>query len=178
MKDSLAASRYAGALFRLALEANELEKIDGDFLKLTGLLDRHPEISHLVLNSTISRAEKEDFLDKVFQSEISRTLINLVKVLIRKKRFGQIRGIQEHFHKLFEKKRGIREVEVITASPLSPANEAKLKKALQARLKAEIVLTSGTDPSILGGMILRFDGTEMNTSFKNRLSELRQILIH
>ena len=178
MKNYLAASRYARALLELALQSDELEKIDRDFLKLTELLDRHPEISHLVLNSTIPPAEKEDFLDKVFHAEVSRLLINLVKVLIRKKRFAQIREIQERYHELFEKKRGIQEVRVITALPLSNAGEEKLKKALQHKLKAEIRLLGETDPSILGGMILRFDGTEVNTSFRNRLAELRQILIH
>lgn len=177
MTDYRASLRYSRALVEVAAERKELERADSDFHKVIGLLDRHPEISHLVLNSTISYEEKEDFLHKIFGPEISPTLLDFLKVLLRKKRFGQIGDIQSLFHRLCEKRRGIQEVRVITASPLTEAGEAKLKKALQGRLKAEIRLLAETDPAILGGMILRFDGTEVNTSFKYRLSEMRQILI-
>lgn len=176
MKDTQAPIRYARALLELALEGGQLSELDADFRKLTGLLDRHPEISHLVQNSTLSAGEKEDFLDKVFGGEISQSLIHGLKVIIRKNRFNQIREIQEAFHRLAEKEQGICEVRVITARPLQAAPATKLRLALQQKLKAEVRLLQETDPSLIGGMVLRFDGTEINTSFKNRLSELRQKL--
>ena len=177
MIDLKAAHRYARAFFQLSDQRSELQTIDQDFIKLCGLLDKHPEISHLVLNSTISRVEKEDFIDKVMGQDISKLLINFVKLLIRKKRFDGIRSIQKEFHSLYEKKKGIQEVVVVTAVPLSPSNEEKLKSVLKKKLHAEIRLVAEIDPAMIGGIILRMAGKEINTSFQGRLFEIRQKLM-
>ena len=46
--------RYASALFDLALSLGQTEIVDRDLRRVCELLAKHPEISHLVLNSTIS----------------------------------------------------------------------------------------------------------------------------
>ena len=177
MMDLNVARRYSRALLEFAGKSVDLDALEKNFIHLITLLDQHPEITHLVLNSTISQAEKEDFVDKVFASDITRVLIQFIKVLIKKRRFQEVRLIQEEFHKLYEKKRGLQEVRVITASPLSQSSEKKLSAVLKTKLRSEIRLIPETDPSILGGLILRFNGTEIDASYKNRLAELRQKLM-
>ena len=177
MIDQRAVSRYANALFQFAKAKKELEKIDKYFLEIRNLVSRHPEISHLLLNSTISRTEKEDFLDKIVPSKISRTLLHFLKVLIKKRRFQELLPIQEEFHRLFEKSQGVQEVTAISTTPLSASNERKLCSVLKKKLRSEIRLIPKTDPKLIGGLILRFDGTEINASFRDRLHEIRQKLM-
>ena len=176
MKDHRAVSRYAKALFELAGERQELETLDRDFLHVRQLVEQHPEITHLVSNSTLALTEKEDFLEKIMPSETSKTLVCFLKVLMKKRRFKELPLIQEEFRRAFEKKRGIQEVKVVAADRLSPANEEKLRRVLNRKLKAEIRLVAEIDPDLIGGLILRFDGTEMNASFKGRLEQMRQRL--
>ena len=64
MVDSGASGRYAHALFGLAKEKGQLDQVGKEFIEVIRLIDQHKEISHLVLNSTISRAEVEDFIGK------------------------------------------------------------------------------------------------------------------
>ncbi|MBI3313662.1 MAG: ATP synthase F1 subunit delta [Candidatus Omnitrophica bacterium] len=175
--DLSAARRYAAALFNLAVERKVLEKVEKDFFRVIELLKQHPEISSLVSNFTVAQAEKEDFIDKVFPRDMERLLLYFLKVLTHKKRFTEISAIQEQFHLLFEKKAGIQEVHVITAVTLSEKNKEKLISVLEKRFKSEIRLALKTDAKILGGMILRFDGKEINGGYKNRLHEIRQKLI-
>ncbi len=175
--DSTAISRYARALFNLAEGKNELPKTAQDLEAALELVRHYPEISHLVLNSTISQSEKEDFIDKVFPADMSRMVLQLIKILIKKKRFKQLDLLRKSFQKLFEKKQGIQEVAAITAVPLHPATEEKLRQALKRIFRSEIRLTTQQDPSILGGFILRFDGQEIDGSYQNRLEEIRQRLM-
>lgn len=175
--DLSAARRYAHALFGLAGEREILDKVEKDFIRTAGLLKQHPEISSLVSNFTVSHEEKEDFIDKVFPQDMERLLIYFLKVLSRKRRFAEVFTIQAEFHRLFEKKSGIQEVRVVTAAALSEENKEKLTAALEKRFQSKIRLIAQTDAKILGGMILDFDGKEINAGYKNRLEELRQKLI-
>ncbi len=176
MADSLAVNRYARALLNLAEERGQLKEADLAMEQAAQIVDRHPEIRHLVLNSTISADEKEDFLGKVFPESFNRLVLDFLKVLVRKKRFRNLKDIQQVFRRLYEIRQGIKEVTVITAVALSPENEDRLTKMLAVRLKAEIKLVTRVDASLLGGMILQFDGNEINGSYKSRLNEARQIL--
>ena len=180
MIDHKAGIRYARALFGLAAEGRELDEIEREFIRVRGLVEHHPEITHLVLNSTISAGEKEDFIEKVLSEKgrrFSPLLLNFLKVLIKKRRFKELVVVQEEFHRLYERKKGIREVRAITAVPLSRVNEDKLRAVLKKRLQSEIRLVTETDPDILGGLILRFDDGEIDASFRSRLAELKQKLM-
>ena len=174
-----AAVRYANAFFSLASERGELEQIEKDFIRVRELVVRHPEITHLILNSTVPPLEKEDFIEKVVadQSGTQPLLIHFLKVLIKKRRFQELGTVQEEFHRLFEKKRGVQEVRVISAVPLSRANEEKLKSVLEKKFELQIRLLTETDPSLIGGFVIRFDGREINASFRSRLDEIKQKLM-
>ena len=175
--DSTAISRYTRALFQLAEKQNILGQAEKDLSKVCELVRQHPEISHLVLNSTIAQAEKEDFIEKVFPAQTSKLVVEFLKVLVKKKRFSELLWIQKEFHRLYEKKQGIQEVKAITAVPMSGANQEKLKAVLKRKLAREIRLVTETDPDVLGGFILQFDGMEIDAAYKTRLLEMKQILM-
>jgi F-type H+-transporting ATPase subunit delta len=176
MIDLRAVRRYSQALFELAVQSNQLDKIDDQLVALCKLVADHHEINHLVSNSTIALAEKEDFLGKIVSQDTLSLLLNFLKVLVKKRRFKELPSIQKEFHRLYEKNRKIEEVRVVTAVPLSPANAAKLEKVLGQKLKSDITLISETDPNMIGGIILRYGGQEINASFRARLENLHQLL--
>jgi len=174
--DSLAVVRYSRALLELADERGELDKTEQDLTTVCTVVRQYPEIAHLVLNTTISQAEKEDFIDKIIPSEITRLVVQFIKVLIRKGRFEELDAIQKEFHQLYESKRGIKEVTAITAVPISGQHQNRLTSVLKKKLNSEIRLTNDVDPKILGGMVLRFNHIEIDGSYSNQLAELKQHL--
>ena len=176
MIDLRAAHRYARALFELAEKENTLDAIDDQLVAVLAVVRKYPEISRLISNSTIPLAEKEDFIGKIIPENILSLLVNFLKVLIKKKRFGELSFIQETFHRLYEKKRRVEEVVVVSAVPLSGSNAARLEKLLEKKFKSDIRLDLKTDPDMIGGLILRFGGNEINASFRSRLDALRQAL--
>lgn len=177
MMGSRAASRYARALFNLALERQQRDAVDQGLSVVLDMVARHAEITHLVQNSTISQAEKEDFIEKVLPKDVPALIPLFLKLLVRKRRFLELGAIQAEFHALVEKQAGIEEVTAVTAVPLHPQAESKLKELLARKLKMQIRLLTETDPSMIGGLILRFGGREIDASFKNRLWEIKQKLM-
>ncbi len=177
MIDLRASHRYARALLELADQRNQLDLIDDQLLAVVQVVRKYPEITHLISNSTITAAEKEDFIGKIIPQDTLPLIVNFLKVLIKKKRFGELSFIQTAFHRLYEKKRRIEEVTVVSAVPLSVQASARLEKMLGKKFNTDIRLSAKTDPGMIGGLILRFGGNEINASFKSRLEGLRQELM-
>ena len=177
MKDYRAASRYARALLALAQERDALDPIERELLEAAQIVERYPEISHLIANTTVSFEEKEDFIGKILPPGSAPLLVNFLKVLIRKKRFSDLASIREIFHHLYENQKGLQRVRVESPSPLDPELEQKLVRALEKKLKKKVYLEITVNPEILGGLVLDFDGTQIDASYRTFLMELKQRLL-
>lgn len=176
MIDLRAVRRYSKALYEMSERAGTSDAIDDQFVAFKELAAKHHEISNLLSNSTISLAEKEDFVSKIVPQGTNLLLVNFLKVLVKKKRFAELRWIQEEFHRLYEKQRRVEEVTAISAVPLSEANRARLEEMLAAKLKSDIRLVTKTDPKMIGGLVIRFAGHEINAGFRSRLESIAQLL--
>ena len=176
MIDIRAVRRYTRALFELGAGAGLLNELDDQLLAVRRLVEAHPPVIRVFSNSTITFAEKEDFLKKILPAETLPLLINFLKVLIKKNRFYELFSIQEEFHRYYERKHRVEEVIAISAVALSETNTAKLRNVLEKRLNSDISLVVKTDPEMIGGLILRFGGHEINASFRSRLDSLHQLL--
>jgi len=177
MTDPRAAGRYAHALFNLAEEDSSLERVDREFSEAVERVRCYPEISNLLRNTTLSREEKEDFASKVFPKEFSSLLINFIKVLVRKKRLGELSGIQEQFHHLYQEKEGVQPVRVESPVPLGKTLEEKLCSVLGKKLNRKIILDPVVKPELLGGLVLDFEGNQIDASYRTVLQELKQSLL-
>lgn len=176
MIDTIAASRYTRALFELAEKESRLAETDQALTHLKNLLETHPEILRLVANPTLSDEEKFELIRKILPKTIPELLTRFLKVLLEKKRFALLPAIQALFDDLFDKKRGIEEVEMISPVPLSAAFQEKLKAVLQKKLRSQIQLISKIDARLIGGFVLHFDDKEIDCSFRNRIHEIQQRL--
>ena len=63
-------------------------------------------------------------------------------------------------------------VHVTTAYPLSDAETQQLADTMQEKLERSISLTSETDPSLLGGALIRADDLLIDGSVRGRLNKL------
>ena len=177
MKDYRVGLRYAQALLALAETQGELDRIEKELAEVGELLQRYPEISRLLLNTTLSQEEKEDFLEKVLPEGLSSLVINFLKVLIKKKRFEDFSLIQEKFHHLYEERKGLQKVRVETPIPLNETVLEKLQSVLEKKVARKVYLETIVNPEILGGLVLDFDGTQIDGSFRTALHELKQKLL-
>lgn len=177
MRDSRIGTRYAQALFRLSEESAQWERLEKELREATELVARYPEISHLLSNTTVSREEKEGFLEKVLPEKFSSLLVHFLKVLIKKRRFRDLAIIQEKFHRLYEEKKGLQRVRVETPFALEEPLKEKLRRALEKKFRKSVHLEAAVNPELIGGMVLDFDGTQIDGSFRTALHELEQKLL-
>lgn len=176
MNDLRAARRYSQALYNLSEKAGTLDSVDNELVAAVDFFKKHHEVESILSNSTIALAEKEDFISKIAPEGTSGLVVNFFKVLAAKKRFVELDTIQKEFHQLYERKRNVEEVTAITAVELSPENAEKLRSMLKKKLKSDIILIQKVNPKIIGGLVIRYAGQEINAGLRARLDAVEQLL--
>lgn len=128
-----------------------------------------------ILDAARSDAETEkervmaDMRDQIVALSLAAANHLIGKNLDEKK---QVEYVQEFFTTLpADAKKLSGDVTVITAVPLKSTEQDKFKKELGAKS-----ITYRVDPSILGGVIVRAGGEQVDGSFANQLASLRTSL--
>ena len=81
--------------------------------------------------------------------------------------------ISRGFNVLFDESHGILRVEAISAVALTEEEARKIKERLEKKCGKTVILTNTVSPEILGGVKLRYSGTQLDGSLKTRLETLK-----
>ena len=101
---------------------------------------------------------------------------NLVQLLAQNKRLALLPEIAAQFEALRAQAQMTLDVEVVAAYPLQAKTQQQLTDALHKRFGREIKMTSRTDPSLVGGAVIRAGDTVIDGSVRGRLDKLREAL--
>jgi len=167
---------YAEALFGAALEDGVLETVRFELDQLNGLFKESPEFLTMLASPALTPAEKGSILETTFGGRVSMHLYNFLRILSDKGRAEAFPEIAEEFRTLCRDHDGIILVEASTAVPMTDGQKAKLSEKLAAMTGKKIELKNLVDPALLGGVVLRYEGSEVDGSVKERLSALRRRL--
>lgn len=166
---------YGDAIYALAAEENCLdETLEG--LELAAEVFREdPGYLTLVQNPALPKAERLGLLDQAFEGA-HPYVRNLLKLLCERSALGLCAGCLEQLRTLVYAQRGILPVEVISAVPLTDAQQDALCQKLAVKTGKTILLQSKLDPTVLGGVKVRYEGRELDGTAAGRLDALRQLL--
>ena len=111
--------RYSRALFEVAQEASELEKIENDIKNFASLLINSLEIKNFIHNPTQSKDNQNKVLNLLAEKlNFSKNLKNFMFLLIEKRRMFFVEKIIDSFLKLCAQKRGEVKADMIIAISL------------------------------------------------------------
>ena len=74
---------------------------------------------------------------------------------------------------MYNDKLGLLEVTAVTAQPMTEELRKRLTDKLSKTTGRRIVLTEQVDKSIIGGIVVRYGNTELDSSVKTRLDKLK-----
>jgi F-type H+-transporting ATPase subunit delta len=169
------AGRYASALFSLAREGQETDQVAAALKTFGGMIAESPDLERLVRSPVFSAEDQVKaigaLLDKV---GISGVAANFIKLVAAKRRLFAIRDMIADYDKLNDSYRGVARAEVTTAAPLSDAHIAALKEALKGVTGGkDVEISTKTDPSIIGGLIVKLGSRMVDGSLKTKLNSIR-----
>ena len=107
-KFSISASdRYALALFELAQEESQLDKIEKEAEEFRKLINKNHDINFLVKNPLIGKKEQVTSIKKILQiSDFSKLFQNFIELIANKRRLFFIEKILDSFEDLKINKKG------------------------------------------------------------------------
>lgn len=171
------AGRYASALFELAAEANSVSAVESDLAKLASGLAESADLTALIRNPEISRADA----GKAMQAVAALLgLGNLTKkflgVLAGNRRLSQLPAMIRAFNAIAAAQRGEVTADVTSAYALSDEQVGTLQERLKAREGRNVKIRTSVDPELLGGLVVTIGSKRIDSSIRTRLNSLAQAM--
>ncbi len=167
---------YSTALFELCCEQDSLETVYSEFTEIMQLLvsgEDEREYLRFLASPLISSADKTGSINAIFGGKVSDMLADFLCLVTEKNRADRLEEIYGEFRRMYNDHRNLLEVTAITTEPLKEELKKRLIEKLHKSTGRDIVLTEKVDKSIIGGMIVRYGNTEIDSSVRTRLEKLK-----
>lgn len=168
----LVAKRYAQALFEAGEDLSKTDEFYENLKSLDGILQEEPKLLDLLSHPKISKKEKKDLIDTIFEKNMVEEVRNFIYILIDKKREKNLPDILKIYEDLYYQDRGILRVVAVTAVPMKDEAKDKLSQVLGSKLDKKIEIKNQIDKSIIGGVRLELEGKLIDGSIKGKLDSM------
>lgn len=160
---------YGDALFLLSEERGRSDAVRSQIELTRTLLAQHPDYVRLLDTPAVAAAEKATLIDGAFAS-LDADLVNFIKILSDNHALYLFDRCAAAFEEAFNEARGIEKVEAVTAVAMRDDQKRRLCDKLAAMTGKTILLSNKVDPSVLGGLCLRYCGRQVDATLATRLS--------
>lgn len=167
---------YAAALFTLAAQENVKHEVADSIKAVRDTVREYPEYIDLLATPSIPLEERLAVIDKALGEYLHEYAVSFVKLLCERGHIRELCECIEEFLKLYEASDGIATAYVTSAVALGEAERESLRAKLEAKLARRVELICDVDESILGGVIVKVDGSIMDGSLRARLAEVGGII--
>lgn len=173
---NVVSERYALSLYEVAKDAGKDEAFLNELTSVCAIFKAQPDFLKVLTTPSIAFEDKQTVLKNVFDGRIEPYLLNFLMLITDKGRIGLISDMCEAYKDLYYFEQGIVEVRAVTASPMSETLTSKLRDKMAAVTGKQVVLKTAVDPTLLGGIVVKVNNKQFDTSLRTRLSELAQQL--
>jgi len=108
---------------------------------------------------------------------VASQLVNLVGLLVERRRVAQLPAIAREYDRLLDRSRGIVTAIATTPVALSTEEVAAVRAKLESMTGATVSLETAVDPSLIGGLTVRVGDRLYDASVRGRLERLRSQLV-
>jgi F-type H+-transporting ATPase subunit delta len=170
--------RYSRALYEVAKESGELEKVEGDLKNFESMVKNSIEINNFIHNPTQS-VENQNSLVSLLSEKLnfSKNLKNFFLLLIKKRRIFFVLKIINNFLKLCSKKRGEIKAFLISSKELTKSELENISNDLSLSMGSTIKFEYKIDKELIGGLKLQLGSFMIDTSIKNKLKKFEQRML-
>lgn len=180
MNEGLIPRRYAKALYKVALERHQDARMFDLMQNLAQSFDLNHQLQDIVANPFVELSEKNKLLTTAAGANAQdSTFADFLKLLAENRRVPLVHQIALSYIDIYRRANIIRRVQVVSAAPLDPAVEKRIKDLVTAHLNGGSMDFSATvDPDLIGGFIVNIDNERLDASLRNELKEMRLSLLN
>ena len=173
---STLARPYAQAIFNLA-NANNTLKAWSDTLALLSEVAADKSMVEIINNPDVSNEQIVSLFIDICKDNLDEQGINFVKLAAENNRLEVIPYIAQSFAAMRAEAEGSIEAQVISAYAVNATQKKSIAAALKKKLGREVTITTKTDKSLLGGVIIRAGDMVIDGSVKTQLEKITHSLL-
>lgn len=177
MDQSAITVRYAKAFFLTAKEKNLLDSLKSDIELVLSVCKNSSDFILLLESPIVKTSKKSGLLSAIFNKKINELTMNFLLLIAKNKREVHIPGICRNFLDLTRKDQNIKSAVLTTAAEMDAGIIKKVEVLLGKELDATIELSTSVNPDILGGLVLRIDDQQYDSSVATQLKKIKQSLL-
>ena len=162
---------YAKAVFKLAHGQQRLPQWS-KALGTAATVVADPRVGALLGNPAVSADQLVGLVTDICGASLDEQARNFIATLAANRRLGYLPEIAARYERLRADVERTVEVTVTSAVELSAAQKTHYTEALAKRLGREVRLNCQTDPSLLGGAVVRADDLVIDGSVRAGLTQL------
>jgi len=178
MAESITVARpYTKAAFETALAQGDLGSWS-EFLNMAAAVVADSSLAQALDNPALTATKKAQLVIDVVNGNhpVPQQAQNFLNLLAENKRLSLLPEVSNLYETLKSNQEQSVDVSIVSAFDLCNEQQDKLTQALNAMLSREINITSTTDVSLLGGVIVYAGDLVIDGSVKGKLSKLAEAM--
>lgn len=144
----------------------------GEALALLAAVASDESMQDLLDQPRLSKEQKGELMLKVISDKLNQQQQNLVRLMAENDRLKALPEVAHQFEIYRAEAEGKVEAEVISAFALSSEQEQAITAMLKSKLGRDVSITTSTDESLIGGVIIKAGDTIIDGSMKSQLESL------
>lgn len=180
MNQGLIPRRYAKALYEVAVERGQSERIYSLMTALESQFAALPTLEATMANPFVADTDKISLLLTAAgaKAESDPVFDDFLKLLAKNRRLDMAPAMCRAYTALYRSERKIYRVTVASAAPMEADQEQRLRKFIESQLHGGTMeYQSKVDPALIGGFVVNIDNERLDASVRQQLQQLRQQLI-
>ncbi len=168
------AARYAAALFELAEDHKQIDRIAQDLAELKAMIAGSDELRAVLRSPVLSRDEQSGALSAVLEragaSDLIRKFIGLVAA---NRRLFVLTQMIDAFLAQLAARHGEIHAEVAAARSLSDAQQQALAEAIRRAIGGKVAVEVKVDAGLIGGLVVKVGSRMVDSSLRTKLQKLQ-----
>ncbi len=169
---------YGDALLEAAQDRDCLDRLYEEVQTLTAVLKENRDLIQLLNHPQVVKEEKLQIIENVFRGRVSDEMMGFLTTVVEKGRQNDIFDIFQYFTVQVKEQKRIGTAYVTTAVELTRTQKEQVMERLLATTSyTKFEMNYATDPSLIGGMVIRIGDRVVDSSIKTRLQDLKRQLM-
>ncbi len=168
---------YAKALYELASEHSLEDTISTQLRQVCTLLDDNPDYVRLLDNPAIEKKQRIKLASEAF-ADVQEYLKSFILLLTEARHTNELARCADCFQRIYDTKHGILRAEIITACGIDDTRAESIRTKLEAKTGKQVVLSQKIDPSLIGGVLLKYGTRQIDMSVKASLNSISEMIMN
>lgn len=160
-------------MFELALESGQEDALFEEAKQMLEIVQTNEDLAKMMNHPKIVIEEKQKIIEKIFEGRASREMTGLLMMIIAKGHYNEFDSVLDYFITQVKEYKKIGTARITSAMELSlMQKDAMRRKLLDTTDYVQFEMIYETDPSLIGGIVIRIGDRVVDGSVKSRLERL------